>query len=488
MIEIMIGLAPFVALMMGSMLTMGTAKAEGIARKITYFALAFALMVNSFLLIYLPEGLEISSLSISLSSLWINEIQLIGLFLIAVNLKTYLHQTHTAELLDATFLLFGAAMLGIFLSDNLMIITIFLMLALISLGAGFFFGDYVKKIESLQKFMLASVIAIGILVVVMIDLQISIDSLSLSDLYANASLLSTNNAYFILLGLVFGIGLVVGLIPALMIFKDYFLESNFINLRMFVSIFTPSLGLLLFKIISLFTPLYGGFGSVMFIISMGAIIVGTIILILETLGYFHERTKSIPKILGTFAIVETQMFVLFASIQSLSGLIPISNFLLIIQNIFVLACFGKPLLLESLTPILVDSREKDLQNLGGYHRHYPKMMIFLIITLILYIFPGLMGSKIISGVLPYLSNPVSDSPIVNIQLQFSLVLILIYFLNIVIIVATFINEIFYGKDATQKEVVARMKRIYYYIPIVFITGVILFTYLTQFSIISFFNP
>ena len=476
MIEELLAFTPFLSIFIAAILSVSVSHKNQMKNIPALCGLGGALLANSLLLIFLQNDVHLNAFTVNTTGLWLNEILISALLIIFLSVPQNLKDSHTAELINSTFLLFAAAIVGINITENLLVISIFYIFAAIGQANLFFFGRYRKKMTLTNRYLAINVMAALTLIILSLIIQTIYGTMELSELAVIFDTQPLSLQILLFLGLVIGFGAIPGIIPFLHFHQHGFLEeSNPINLRLITNIFVPVSGLLLLRVTSICNPTNLFFGQVFYAIGSLGFIVATLLTIIELFGKFKERSRSIPKILGYLSIAELHMYLLVGALYRLNFAVSASDIGQPLVLLLLLSIFAKSLILEALSPIFDDVEGWDLKTLGGLSKYYPKFLILLFLVPFLYALPGLGGYAFYTQILPAAATRELIQPVQTAQLWSILTLIIAYHVLLFAVLATIINETFLGKSVdSEREVVAKASKIYYYPPILLLIAYFLF--------------
>jgi formate hydrogenlyase subunit 3/multisubunit Na+/H+ antiporter MnhD subunit len=477
MIEILFQLLPFITIFVCAILSMSMSKKINLNRGVAFYGLILALLLNTILFLFGPTETTYSQLTITRSGLFFNELILVFACLIFYSIQTNLKKSHTEEFVSTNFLIFISSLMGLFLTENLLILTVFFVLACISIGILFFFGPYKKKISTINNFFLIILLSGVFLVVMDVITYLTIGSLKLSTFSDQFPSLAVGLQLLLFFGYLCGFGLTFGLIPALNFhLKEFFHQNNPVNLRGVLILFFPIGSFLTIRILHSTFNGTNLIPAMLYFIGIVGVLVSSSLIFIELFGKGKNRSRSVFKILGLSAITEFHLILVLASLVNIDFILEPMK---IYENIILLICvimLVKTLWIESFSPIYESVDEFDFEYVGGFIRYYPKFLIFLIAIPVIYAMPFFPGFFAIKNLIPSLTVIDKFMPILNAMLFFTLILLVVYIAIVLIIVATMLNEIFLGKSELSKsEIVPKIKKNYYYIPTITIVLTLILT-------------
>ncbi len=222
---------------------------------------------------------------------------------------------------------------------------------------------------------------------------------------------------FLFIGAILGFSGLCGILPIFLFhLKDYFTESNPVNLRVMTLLFYPLSAITTLRVLNAFDLSMVIHGQILFVFGLVGVLVSIVLLFIELFGKFREQTRSIPKIIGTLSIMEYNVILLMASIISFGFF---TNAIVVFVMIFffiALSVSVKFIFIEGLAPIFDSTQSWDLNALGGYAKHFSQYLWVLFTIPFLYAVPGLIGYLFIMNSVPALSVEMISQPFFTAQL------------------------------------------------------------------------
>jgi formate hydrogenlyase subunit 3/multisubunit Na+/H+ antiporter MnhD subunit len=477
MIRIIFGLSPIISLFVCAIVSLASSKNIRSNLRIGQFGIIIALILNSIHLFFFKEIISYNSLLITSANTSIIEIILFFGLVIFSSISTNLKKSHTEFFIAANYLLFLAGIIGIFLSNNFIIITLFTILTTTSLGILFYFGPYKKKVTSLNRYFLILVVSALCLLILCFMGYIIFQSMDVME-WQNTMASKTGfiqGLFFILL--LFGFGMICGLFPIINIqFEEYFRQSNPVNLRLITAIFFPVFGLFILQIL---VPMFKsniGIGSLGYFISLFGTITAACLLIIELFGKNQSQSQSVFKILGLSSILDFHI-ILFLGFSAMKSVPESLGTILDAIILFILIIMAvKSIWIDSFGPIFNTTDDLNLRQIGGFFRYYPKFIVFLFFIPLIISLPFLPGSYVLTMFIESFTTGNLLDPMDTAQLWISLVVYIAYIGVIFVIIASMINEIFFGKsELTQSEIIPKIESKFYIGPIVISIFLIILT-------------
>jgi len=303
-----------------------------------------------------------------------------------------LHTIHSKEFFISFYLIFTGSIMGLFVSENLLVISSFFILASISLEFLFYFDAIEKKISKFN-IVLISIFSV-ILVLTNIYIQIAFGSLDLNILIQEVSNSSIFTQIIIFLGFLFGIGGLCLIFPLSNLkLQNIYRKSNPNHIFLLSSIFIPTVSIIIMKISLIFPFDNHAIAHILFVMGCIGISFSSIQLIIEIFGLNRTSNQSIKNFIGLLSAIEFNIFLLLGGLIRL----PIIGDILYIQRtiitFFILSVFTKSILIEILQPkvskdLKIEWNFESLQ--GKFHRNFFFALVMLVIPLF-YAFPGFLG-------------------------------------------------------------------------------------------------
>ncbi len=479
----MLAVAPFVILFLSAIVAVALTYDQKKNYKVAVSGFIVTIVANSLLLISIEDTITYNSLYVTRSSLLLVEVILVALFTVFLSIKQDLKHTKINQYIYSNFLLFSSAVVGTFLTENLLIISVFYLLSIVFVGALFTYGDYQKRVKSMRNFFIAFILVTILLIVVNLLVNMFFDTLVLSEISSNFTSKSLSVQVFTVVGFLLGFGAFSGIGPvAHYHLENYFQESNQINLKLTTSILMPLSGFITLRTTGFAVQDGGVFAQLYYFFGIVGFLVMGIQCLRELFGMFKKRTRSIPVIVGYYSMAEYNVFLLLGSLKGFgaSGSADASAFSTLILQFTILSIFGKFFLLGGLNPVLNSTKRWDLDELGGFQSKFPKFIGFMFLMSVIYLFPKLIGNNLIFNTLSITSQTSRELPIqsaLNWTVGFFLIL---YLLLTIIVNGTFLSEVFFGKEEQQHygDLINEMKRNirpYYAIPVVALIVIIIFS-------------
>jgi formate hydrogenlyase subunit 3/multisubunit Na+/H+ antiporter MnhD subunit len=479
-------LMPFLILLISGIITLAIHTNIELNRRIGLFGLIASLFTNSLLIHFIDEPVKYNALYVDTSSLWLTEIFILVILIIYLSINQNLKDSHSKEIISALYLIIGSSFIGIFLSKNLLVITVFYMIISLGLNMMFYLGPYKKKLTTLKKFTSVQIISFLVLILTDIIVDMTFNTLEINELITPIQDSSFLIQFLFFFGYLIGFGAACGIFPFLSTsLKNYFNESNIINFRLYSNVFIPLSGILTVRILSDCVKANLIFANIAFFVGFLGIIIMGVLTLFELFGKFHQKTKLLSKVVGYLSIMEFNVYLLLLSLYGLS-FAPNPDDVLNATILFaIITLFAKSLLIDAVSPILDIMDDWDLKNMGGFIRKYPKFSIFLIAIPILYTLPGLLGYNFYIEIFPSVSTKSLEYPVQTAQIWSILVMIVLFELILLIVVATLLSEIFLGKSkSTELEVIPKPSKIHNISPILYLIVYFMLTILFYLGILT----
>jgi len=386
-----------------------------------------------------------------------------------------LHQIHSKEFFISFYLIFTGSIMGLFVSENLLVISSFFILASISLEFLFYFDDIEKKISKFN-IVLISIFSV-ILVLTNIFAQITFGSLDLNNLIQEVSNSSIFTQIIIFLGYIFGIGGLCIVFPLSNLkLQNIYRKSNPIHIFLMSSIFIPTVSLIIMKISLIFSFDNHAIAHFLFVIGCLGISFSSIQLIIEIFGFNRTSNQSIKNFIGFLSAIEFNIFLLLGGLIRLPI---IKDDILYIQRtitiFFILSVFTKSILIEILQPkVSKDSKiEWNFESLKGkFYRNFFFALVMLVIPLF-YAFPGFLGFDFFLNIFDSINF---ETPISSLYFaEFWVIIILVIYFECILMIL--ISNVFlktYFQKSNQVE--GKTQNIMKYRKISFVIPIILIIY------------
>ncbi len=443
---ILFTLLPFSVLFLGGIFTLSIDNTKKRFEMAT-FMIAFSLFLNSLLLIIPDYTINKGSLFITKGNLYLIEFVLIISLIFSISASLNLKTSKFIEYFGLIYSLLIASIVGMCLSDNILILIFFFMMSTILVIQVFYFGDYEKDFFQIRNFLGVAVLSFTFLLIGTILLFISRGSFNMNQIKsAIGENIEPMDAISLIL-LVLGFGSIVGITPfGFAHLNDYFEESNPLNMKVFNIIFIPAVGISIFRIISCFTRTNATIAFILFLIGGSGLVVDIIWIMMELFGKFKRQSYSLKKILGYLALSDFNLILILIS----SSLYASEEFKLqtyIATLMFIIgSSLSKAFIYEALNPIFDDPENEifDLKLLGDYYKVYPKMFYFFVFGVSTMLFPYLPGNLFLSNSLNYIFRG-STTPIHDALLVLSFIMIMSYIVIFCVAYSIIASEIFFGK-------------------------------------------
>jgi hypothetical protein len=403
---------------------------------------------------------------------WIQCIVLIISIVIYFRFHQTLHQIQSKEFFIGFYLIFTGSIMGLFLSENLLVISSFFILASISLEFLFYFDAIEKKISKLSIFLIA--IFSTVLFLTNIITQIIFKSLDLDVLIQEIGSSSSFTQIIIFIGYLVGFGGLCLVIPlSNLSLKNFFMKSNPIHLYLMSSVFIPVLSLIILKVSLLFSFDYHTISHILFIVGTIGLSYYSIQLIIEIFGLSRVSNQSIKKIIGFLSAVEFNIFLLLISLLRL----PIINDLAVIQRsitiFFLLSVFTKSIIIELIQPkISEDSKnEWNFDSLKGKFHHNLFFALIILFIPFFYAFPGLLGFEFFLDIFNSINFELLNSTVFFAEFWIIVILIIYFECIIMILVSNLIIRLYFHKpiqDESKTQKKRNIKKISLMAPIILI--------------------
>jgi len=484
MVNILLTLGPFLIVFVMAIILIGSPLKIKTKSLLAFFSLLFALIFIIFLLIF-PIDVPITynfsnqrnflfySLVIGPKfSSWIQCIVLVISIVIYIRFRHMLHQIHSKEFFIGFYLIFTGSIMGLFLSENLLVISSFFILASISLEFLFYFDAIEKKISKLSIFLIA--IFSVILVLTNIITQIAFKSLDLNVLIQEVGNSSIFTQIIIFIGYLFGIGGLCLVIPlSNLSLKNVFMKSNPIHLFLMSSIFIPIVSITILKISLIFPFDNISIAHLLFVIGCIGLNLSSIQLIIEIFALNRVSNQSIKNIIGFLSAIEFNIFLLLGGLIRL----PIINDLAVIQRsimiFFLLSVFTKSILIEIIQPKIGEESktEWNFDNLKGKFYHSIFFAFVMLFILLYYALPGFLGFRFFLDLFDSINFELPYSSLYLAEFWVIIILIIYFECILMILLSNVFLKIYFqkpiqGESKTQKK--KKIKKVSFVAPIILI--------------------
>ncbi len=443
---ILFTLIPFSVLFLGGIFTLSIDNTKKRFEMAT-FIIAFSLFINSLLLIIPDYTINKGSLYISKGNLYLIELVLIISLIFSISASLNLKNGKFIEYFGLIYSLLIASIVGMCLSDNILILIFFFMMSTILVMQIFYFGDYEKDFFQIRNLLAIAVLSFTFLIIGAILLFISRGTFNMSQIKATVGENIGTMDVISLFLFVLGFGSIVGITPfGFAHLNDYFEESNPLSLKMFNIVFIPSVGMSIFRIISCFTHTNPTIAFILFLIGGSGLVVDIIWVMMELFGKFRRQSYSLKKILGYLAISDFNLLlILISSSIYASDEFKTQTYLATLMFI-VGSSLAKAFIYEALNPIFDDPENEifDLKLLGDYYKVYPNMFYFFILGVSTMLLPYFPGNLFLSNSLNYIFRG-STTPIHDALLVLSFIMIMSYIVIFCVAYSIIASEIFFGK-------------------------------------------
>ncbi len=483
MVNILLTLAPFLIIFVMAIFLIGSPIKIKSKSILAFCSLLIALIINIILLnspIVLPINGSSNQANYQLYllitspyfSYWIQCIVLSISLIIYFRFYQMLHRIHSKEFFISFYLLFTGSIMGLFLSENLLVISSFFILASISLEFLFYFDAIEKKISKPNIFLIA--IFSVVLILTNFFTQIAFKSLDLNIIIQEMGSSSIFTQIIIFLGYFFGFGGLCLVLPLLNLrSKNVFMKSNPIHLYLMSSVFIPVVSLMILKISLLFSFDNNIIAHFLFIIGCIGLSLYSIQLIIEIFGLSRVSDKSIKNIIGFISAVEFNIFLLLIGLIRL----PIINdHVFIFRSItifFLLSVFTKSILLEIFQPKIADESkiEWTFESLRGKFHHNIVFALLMLFIPLFYAFPGFLGFEFFLDILSSINFELPFSSIFLAEFWVIVILIIYFECILMILVSNVILKTYFQKPIqfegeTKKKM--KIKKISYVAPVILI--------------------
>jgi len=311
-------------------------------------------------------------------------------FILLIFSKNEFDEFESDQISDCLLLLIISNSIGLIVTLNLIsFISCFLTITIL-LGIIFFTGQYKKEFNILKFYFIGVIFSLIFLGISVIIIFFESKTLLLNEL--DIFQFSKISNILISLLLILGISIPFGILPfSIYHLKNYFQNSSYTQLFLY-SLFNYISMFSLIRILKLFTfsLIFNGF--IIFFLSSLSLILSLFYIITELFTNFDGKTYSIKKIFGYSAVSDYNLFLLLSSVLSL---INMENYTFYFESLIFfmfITMFSKFLLFYTMYPIMLETHEDNLKNLGNFWTKYKFFGITLFISGIFFIVPlGLSG-------------------------------------------------------------------------------------------------
>lgn len=483
MVNILLTLAPFLIIFVMAIFLIGSPIKIKTKSILAFCSLLIALIINIILLnspIELPingssnqSNFLLYSLLISpYFSYWMQGIILSISLVIYFRFYQMLPRIHSKEFFISFYLIFTGSIMGLFLSENLLVISSFFILASISLEFLFYFDAIEKKISKSSIFLIA--IFSVVLILTNLFTQIAFKSLDLNKLIQEMGNSSIFTQIIIFLGYLLGFGGLCLFIPlSNLSLKNVFMKSNPIHLYLMSSIFIPVVSLMVLKISLLISFDNNIIAHFLFIIGSIGLSIYSIQLIIEIFGLSRVSNKSIKNIIGLLSAVEFNIFLLLGGLIRL----PIINdHVFIFRSIkifFLLSVFTKSILIEIIQLKIAEELKTEwtLESLRGKIYHNLFFAFVMLFIPLFYAFPGFLGFEFFLDIFNSINFELPSSSAFFAEFWVIMVLIIYFECILMILASNVIHKTYFQKPIqsngeTQEK--KKIKKISFVAPIMLI--------------------
>ncbi|QEE16469.1 hypothetical protein DSAG12_02299 [Promethearchaeum syntrophicum] len=384
-----------------------------------------------------------------------------------------IRQIHSKEFFISFYLIFTGSIMGLFVSENLLVISSFFILASISLEFLIYFDTIEKRISKFNLILIS--IFSGILVLTNIYVQITFRSLDLNILIQEVSNSSIFTQIIIFLGYFFGIGGLCILFPLSNLkLQNIYRKSNPIHLFLMSSIFIPTVSLILMKISLIFSFNNHAIAHIFFVMGCIGISFSSIQLIIEIFGLNRSSNQSIKNFIGLLSAIEFNIFLMFGGLVRLP--IIIDDILYIHRSItifFILSVITKSILIEILQPKeSIDSKiEWNFESLRGKFYHKIFFALIMLVIPLFYAFPGFLGFDFFLLLFDSINFETPYSSLYFAEFWVIIILIIFFECILMILISNVIFKTYFQKSnqvegTTQK--IMKFKKITFVIPVILI--------------------
>ena len=484
MVNILLTLGPFLIVFVMAIILIGFPLKIKTKSLLALFSLLFALIFIIFLLIFPIDVPIIYNFSNQQNFLfyllvigpkfssWIQCIVLVISIVIYIRFRHMLHKIHSKEFFIGFYLIFTGSIMGLFLSENLLVISSFFILASISLEFLFYFDAIEKKISKFSIFLIT--IFSTIIILTNIITQIIFKSLELDILIQEIGSSSSFTQIIIFLGYLVGFGGWCLVIPlSNLSLKNVFMKSNPIHLYLMSFIYLPIVSLIILKISLIFSFDINVIAHLLFVMGCIGLSLSSIQLIIEIFGLNRVSNQSIENIIGFLSAVEFNIFLLLGGLIRLPIINDLAVILRSITIFLLLSVFTKSILIEIIQPkIDEDSKiEWNFENLRGKFHHNIFFDIVLLFIPILYAFPGFLGFEFFLDIFNSINFESPSSSLYFAEFWVIIILIIYFECILMILVSKVILKIYFqkpiqGESKTQKK--RKIKKFSFVTPVILI--------------------
>ncbi len=466
---ILFGLLPFLIVFLGGIFTLAQVKEERQFGFILIF-IGAALIMNTILLFVPDLSIEHSSISINQGQLLLSELILFFGLILGYASRTNLSRVYHKDYVGVVYLVFLSCLIGLTLTRNLLLLVMFFLLAVVFLIQLFFFGEYEKEVFQLKRFLTIAAMSFGFLSLGVLTTYLGHGTFDLpmikTNIGQNATLLDT----FSMLLFLGGFGGILGMIPfGMEHLREFFEESNPLSFKAFSILFTPVTLILLFNVLTSFTLPTVANGTLFFLIGAPGLTVTLLFIILELFGKFRAQSVSLKKVYGFSTAADVNILLLIMStlyLNEFQTTTPLAFFYLVL-TIMV----SKGLMYEALNPIFEDKENDvlDLKVLGGYYQMYPRLVYYLLGSVVVFCVPFFTGSGFLELTLSIVFEMETIAPVNRALLTLVFILLLAWMLVFLLQLAVIIAECFFGKPKYRKITsYEKLEKIYHVTPITLI--------------------
>ncbi|MHA1899842.1 MAG: hypothetical protein ACTSW5_03020 [Promethearchaeota archaeon] len=484
MTNLLLTLAPFLIIFLSSIIVIGSPSKIKYKSLFTFLGLIIALIFNLLLAIFKVDAPIVNSFFIQkditlLSSVlgpyshyYIQAIIIAISIVIFIRFSQKIYDIHSADFFISFYLLFTASIMGFFLSENLLIISLFFILASISLEFLFYYDLIEKKFSKIGIVFI--IISSGILITTDLLVQIVFKTLVLSEIIQTISQSSNFVQFVIFLGYFFGFGSLGLILPLINLhYKIIFQKSNPIYLSLLSSIFNPIVGLILLKIYILIPFDNRTITHFIFLVGCIGFSLSSIQLIVEIFELNPITNGSVQNLIGLLSSVEFSIFILFGGLIRLPILLNQLEIQRSIFIFFILSVFTKSILVEILQPTFKENvkTEWNWDHLSGKFYHKIFFVIVMLFVPIFYAIPGFLGYKLFLNILKPLNSNLYDSALYFAEFWTIIILIVLFESILMILVGKTISQTYFQKslkEAQRKK--QKIRKIDYIAPILLIVS------------------
>ncbi|UYP48358.1 hypothetical protein NEF87_004643 [Candidatus Lokiarchaeum ossiferum] len=448
----------------------------------TLISLILAFCANTLNLVFILTDnsliLNENNLSVSSSPLtyWIAEMFLFVEILFYITGKNPMQVFHSQSQFNFIFLMFAIGILGMISTLNLAILGMFLLWTQVCIYYLFFFGTYKKNLNTIRMYKQIMIISTIILFSTLGFLYFIAGTLNILSLIVLYTTFSQTSQIIIFLGIILGVGLNCGFFPILNgHLKQYYLESNFMNLWLYSTIFVPALAFISLRLFSIFSFSQ----SNLYIIGVLLAAVSGVYFLLNIIYQVfkknvHEK-RWIYLLFGNFSSLEYFVYLLIGL-----HLIPINLDIIMLKNtlifnLFLISIIGKALIYETLTPIFPLFDNFYLKNVSRLFKTNTFHAIFLCILPLFFFSPYLSGYQLIQELLILF---LEDFPQISVFSWLSFGIIGGFFIALLLIIGKIITECLIGTSKNDEKIKVEMHSSMTYLTPIILLGsfIILFIF------------